>query len=878
MKRLVTAVLVGVFCLAVVAGAQITEVGDFAFGGNPHDVVIVGDYAIVGGESNTTAYVLDISDVTNPVEVANFSVWPGVYTMHVDGDYLHMASKSGGYRIYDISDITNPVELSVTHLATQVFGVDTDGDFAFIADFSAGIYSYDITDPSNPVEIERQDTDDYSFMPEVVGDHVFLADGFGGLRVMSVDASGYMDEVGHWDNPWPSTVARDVVVRGDYAYLTDTAHGLQVINIVDPTNPFSAGAYDVAGQYYKRVVLNGDYAFIADYQYGLGVLNISDPTNPTLEEQFNIPGGLRLTSVKIYGDYAVCTVRNHGVRIYDVSDYIVPDVLPPTPFSLLSPVDGSRIGQHHGAFFEWEESTDPDALPGESITYEVRIGLNPTFSGWYLSSYTSNLWAYLDEGNFLHGCTYYWTVIAHDANTFGTYANEIWSFEADYSDHRYYPGWTLMSVPYVLSDDDPVEVMGDDIEGIWQLIGFDPAFGYVPNYPPVPPNEDPVPLELGQGYWLAIAHDEDVVLDMPAGSTTLDTDFTTDLALGWNMLGYPYLVGSSLWDWSFEHEGTTYTTFDAVMAGLLVPQIHVAAPEYGSWGYWFHFGATHWAKPWYGFWLLVLEEDVTLTIPHPGSGPAVAGGEGELDDAEASDWKLGLFARTGEEQYGAVHVGANEAATDGYDLRYDSPAPPLRPEMNSGELIYLERSTWDMEWGPEFACDIRAMFETGEQGFAITLGDYEEITLEWPLLESQLPDGYTAVLRDLDTGEEISLHEHTSWVRPGGSELELVVTASATRVEPGAGAELPARFELLPAYPNPFNPSTTLQFTLPKSGQVELKVYDIMGRQVAELLDGSMQAGEHSATWQAANLASGVYFVRLSLGSETAIQKVVLMK
>jgi hypothetical protein len=93
---------------------------------------------------------------------------------------------------------------------------------------------------------------------------------------------------------------------------------------------------------------------------------------------------------------------------------------------------------------------------------------------------------------------------------------------------------------------------------------------------------------------------------------------------------------------------------------------------------------------------------------------------------------------------------------------------------------------------------------------------------------------------------------------------------------------VPLSFSLLPAYPNPFNPTCTIPFTLDRRGHVQLLVYDILGQKVAILVDGVQDAGWHRITWNAGNLASGIYFLQLkSLTDPSAhspIRKLVLLK
>ena len=79
----------------------------------------------------------------------------------------------------------------------------------------------------------------------------------------------------------------------------------------------------------------------------------------------------------------------------------------------------------------------------------------------------------------------------------------------------------------------------------------------------------------------------------------------------------------------------------------------------------------------------------------------------------------------------------------------------------------------------------------------------------------------------------------------------------------GTGADIPLRYSLEQNYPNPFNPSTTITYSLPSASRVQLRVYDVLGRQVAVLADGDMDAGTHQIEFDAAHLASGVYLYQL---------------
>jgi gingipain R len=91
-------------------------------------------------------------------------------------------------------------------------------------------------------------------------------------------------------------------------------------------------------------------------------------------------------------------------------------------------------------------------------------------------------------------------------------------------------------------------------------------------------------------------------------------------------------------------------------------------------------------------------------------------------------------------------------------------------------------------------------------------------------------------------------------------------------------SQLPEEFALWPNYPNPFNPATTIRYSLPEAGHVILYIYDITGRLVEQLVNQNTPAGFHTVTWDATSYSSGVYIARLKAGSSIKTQKMVLMK
>ncbi len=153
----------------------------------------------------------------------------------------------------------------------------------------------------------------------------------------------------------------------------------------------------------------------------------------------------------------------------------------------------------------------------------------------------------------------------------------------------------------------------------------------------------------------------------------------------------------------------------------------------------------------------------------------------------------------------------------------------------------------------------------------------------WLVVEPQ-----TVALEDVEAGGEV-LARFTFSVdksAPVGEiyALHFDITSAQTVVgtkEIRLQVEAPVEIALRGNYPNPFNPQTTITYTLTHAAQVDLRVYDMLGREVVRLVRREQAAGYHEATWQAGSLASGVYITRLvtqdAVGRRVMRQKTMLL-
>lgn len=115
---------------------------------------------------------------------------------------------------------------------------------------------------------------------------------------------------------------------------------------------------------------------------------------------------------------------------------------------------------------------------------------------------------------------------------------------------------------------------------------------------------------------------------------------------------------------------------------------------------------------------------------------------------------------------------------------------------------------------------------------------------------------------------------YTNWAA-GWSSLEFISTGVKEELVDG---QIPNEYYLAQNYPNPFNPTTNIRFAIPKSGNVKLSVYNILGQEVANLVNDVKEAGTYTIKWDASNLASGLYIYRLESAGQVISKKMTLLK
>jgi hypothetical protein len=232
-------------------------------------------------------------------------------------------------------------------------------------------------------------------------------------------------------------------------------------------------------------------------------------------------------------------------------------------------------------------------------------------------------------------------------------------------------------------------------------------------------------------------------------------------------------------------------------------------------------------------------------VPYPSE---TWGGETDAYDATK---KMAYFFREGEPVYIGVKILGQDAVSF-HALPWDvySPADPSNDAAT-------DSTRWLMTTAPGF--DAPVLGDVDGSFCSLNLG---QATIDaWSSTSYTVAYMYATSLDNLRKACDAAVARFTG--------VNGVVTQSST---------VPDRPSLDQNYPNPFNPATSIGFHLATAGHVKMAVYDLLGREVATLVNADMNPGEHTVRWNAAGVSSGVYFYRLTAGSFTQTKQMVLMK
>ena len=247
-----------------------------------------------------------------------------------------------------------------------------------------------------------------------------------------------------------------------------------------------------------------------------------------------------------------------------------------------------------------------------------------------------------------------------------------------------------------------------------------------------------------------------------------------------------------------------------------------------------------------------------------------------------ADWSIRFKAESSKRQDYFNYIGVTPVAAETYD-NLDVSEPM---SMGNDVSLYFTAKN-ELGLAEKLASDVRSDLVDGniwEMNIANNVNE-KTLTLNWE--PTAMPPNHKMMMVDVNNNEFINLDELQTYTFRARKDNKFKVVVGKNEFVDQAvekiRAELPKEFALQQNYPNPFNPTTNIRFDVASSGNVRLKVYNVLGQEVATLVDGYYETGKHIVSWNGKDalghqVASGVYMYRLEAGKIARTKKMMLVK
>ncbi|MEQ9263970.1 MAG: DUF2341 domain-containing protein [Balneolaceae bacterium] len=371
--------------------------------------------------------------------------------------------------------------------------------------------------------------------------------------------------------------------------------------------------------------------------------------------------------------------------------------------------------------------------------------------------------------------------------------------------------------------------------------------------------------------------------------------YTTTADSGWNLVGNPFLATID-WDdntnWIKTNMESTIYIWD--------PAANNGNGEYLTWN-----GTTGTLPngglipPFQGFWVKASDGNPVLKVNKKAKTTG-----GNFLRKQAVD----LSSANSDMQIIDIDLSSTSGRSKRTNIMFSDQGLKSKDMLDAYRLLPMTNSFIEMhtllENGTELAINSLPSDFNSRLFIPIYVGSYEkgvpkseELTFTWGDLRS-IPEHWILTLIDNDTGTEVNIMEEKSYTFFHSTKAKAAYISSPsytsfkirqksltqnTRFTLKVSTEqierdVPEEVFLSQNYPNPFNPTTTIPFGLNEDSGVELVIYDVLGRKVQTLVSGPQSAGKYQIPFRAGNLASGVYFYRLTTNSKVITKKLMLIK
>ncbi|MBT7617379.1 MAG: T9SS type A sorting domain-containing protein [Calditrichaeota bacterium] len=884
-------------------------------------IVFRDDVVFMMDENYHMIRIIDVSDPANPEYFGEVSSSWACYSADFLGDRLFVSSRDEGLVSFDVSnpqDI-NAIRNSRVRYDTQgyVWDVKISDGLAYIADGEFGMRIINIEDPQNPEEIGFYDTPGNCSDISIEGGFAYLIEAERSVLCIDISDPENPEEVGYF-----ASQAKDVQVSDDFVYVAARYEGLKVADVANPAEPEIIGMIDRPNStQVKDVAISGNYAYIADESAGLWIIDYTVPEIVDLHRyDENDQNEIRPHSVLIVDDVVFTSGGHQGTVAIDISDPENPQRLGRWgyPCRHMDYQDGIICGTWSNNLYimDYSNPQAPQGLLNMNLGVEA-FGVDIVDETLFIAGGDGGTYIY-DISNprqpqIIANQDQRWR--ARDVAISGDYA-----YIADDA-----AGLRIVDV----SDIENPEEVGDirprangSAVGV-EIVG---NFAYVSQWQSgiviVDVTDPQNPEEIGfydtpgnannlavmDQYAFVADWTNFAIYDCSEALAVPVRDIEVAFREGWNMISInvvPQLGINGNVIEMMQQLRVDEDNHHVILMKDSNGRFYAPAWDFNS--------IRHWNLD-EGYKVKVDEEVVAtwdgIGIP---AQTAIHVEEG---------WNLVAFYPTyqldasREEFYVLSSIIDNVILARDENGRFLYPAegfsnmPAWRPSRGyqiwlseDADLVYPEEqeerdmsysNTFDGHWTeplpgdenmsllvnlnstyqPEPEDQVAAFNQLGQLiGVGKAIGNRFGVAV-WG------DDPITEYLEGVPEGEQFEIR---LWSDRLNREFEIeeqptYKARNFVSIDATVNVPVPEKFYLTSAFPNPFNARTKISYGIPEVSQVNISILDVTGRIVAEIINGKIEAGHHTATWNGSEFSSGVYLVNQKTATSSLTTKATLVK
>jgi len=749
-------------------------------------------------------------------------------------------------RIIDYSVPGAPDPIGELTLPGPIFDIQIVGNYAYIANYDDGLRVVDISNPAEPVEVGFFDTAGQSYKIAIAGDFAFVADAENGLCIIDISDSAAPSQVGNVPTD-RTTLA--VAAIGNQAYYAGYWGDLHILDVTNPTSPSETSVFNLSGDSYDMTV-SGNYVYVAHDQI-LSVVDVTDPAIPVLADNELLDGVA--TSVVVSGEYAFVGASSGGLEILQFT------TSPPATLTEIAVFDtegyASDVAVGGDFAFVSDRHEGLRIIDISMLASPFEAGQFETAGQIHSVAVAQNLAFLGDRERGLHIIDFLnrsQPVRIGHLNTSGTMLDVVvrgnYAYIADYDQGLRVIDISTPTAPFEAGSlpishyANYVVIRGDRAYVSEAHSGLRIVDISTPTAPTTLSTIDPAAGSVHR----AVVNDTHVFVAKAAHGISV-IDITNPLLPEEVGSFDPVDFSASIWgldiagDYAYLADHAEDNLYIVDISDPAAPsQVNIVATEFRPEDIVIHDGFAFVAC--YNAGLRVFD----LAVP---TAPVEVG-----------------FYDTGDQAYSCTVTGTTVLVADDQDglwvLDNMLGTPVYLSSFSLIDLGGAAALSWEL---PGIVADTQFRLLRRQEGMDVEVG--------WSL---DSPGHYSAVDADvlLRKGGRFEYRLHGR--EPGG--MWRLLRSESIELNPSPRADV-----MLSVCPNPFNPLTTITFSIDQPQQVRLSLYDLAGSRIAVIADRQFSSGAHSCQWNGCDVsgqptAAGTYLVRLETVAGVSSQKVMLIR